>query len=63
MKTDTVFYEEISLEESIAGELEKVKGVVKTQKTNIKITENDTDWLAGKEKGDKEAADRFAEKF
>ncbi len=50
-------------EEGISGELEKVKGVVRSQKTNIKITEKDSDWLAGKEKGDKEAADRFAEKF
>lgn len=54
---------EIFTEEAISGELEKVKGFVKNQKTNIKITENDPDWLAGKEKGDKEAADRFAKKF
>lgn len=54
---------EIFTEEAISGELEKVKGVVKNYKTNIKITENDSDWLAGKEKGDKKAADRFAEKF
>ncbi|HHC24592.1 MAG TPA: hypothetical protein ENK58_04145 [Desulfobacterales bacterium] len=58
-KTD----EQAQAEEVISGELEKVKGVVRSQKTNIKITENDPDWLAGKEKGDKEAADRFAEKF
>lgn len=56
-------YDEIQTEEVINGELEKIKGVVKNQKTNIKITENDSDWLAGKEKGDKKAADRFAEKF
>ena len=58
-KTD----EQAQAEEVISGELEKVKGVVRSQKTNIKITENDSDWLAGKEKGDKKAADRFAEKF
>lgn len=61
-KTNAVFYE-AQIEEGISGELEKVKGVVRSQKTNIKITENDPDWRAGKEKGDKEAADRFAEKF
>jgi hypothetical protein len=54
---------EILTEEAICSELEKVKGVVKNFKTNIKITENDSDWLAGKERGDKAAADRFAEKF
>jgi len=62
-KTDALFYKETQTEEDISGELEKVKGVVTSRKTNIKITENDPDWLAGKEKGDKEAADRFAEKF
>ena len=58
-----ISYEETPTEEGISGELEKVKGVVKSRKTNIRITENDSDWLAGKERGDKEAADRFAEKF
>ncbi|CAN2040183.1 Phosphoribosyltransferase-like domain-containing protein [Candidatus Magnetomoraceae bacterium gMMP-15] len=62
-KTDVAYYEEAQSEESISGELEKIKGVVRSQKTNIKITENDTDWLAGKKKGDKKAADRFAKKF
>lgn len=62
-KTGTLFYEETQTEESISGESERVKGVVTSLKTNIKITENDPDWLAGKEKGDKEAADRFAKKF
>lgn len=50
-------------EEGVHSELEKVKGFVTSRKTNRKITEHDADWLAGKEKGDKEAADRFAEKF
>jgi len=63
-KTDATSYEEAqAAEEGIGGELEKVRGVVRSQKTNIRITENDPDWLAGKEKGDKKAADRFAEKF
>ncbi len=58
-KTVAISYEEA--EECISGELEKVKGVVRSQKINIIITENDSDWLAGKEKGDKEAADRFVD--
>ena len=62
-RTDVISYEESPAEEVIRGELEKVRGVVRSQKTNIRITENDSDWLAGKENGDKEAADRFAEKF
>ncbi|QTA84438.1 phosphoribosyltransferase [Desulfonema magnum] len=62
-KTDAISYEETLPEEGISGELEKVRGVVSSRKTNIRITENDPDWLAGKEKGDKAAADRFAEKF
>jgi hypothetical protein len=60
---NAVYYEETQTEEGISGELEKVKGVVRSRKTNIRIKENDSDWQAGKEKGDKEAADRFAEKF
>ena len=60
---NAVSYEEIQTEEGISGELEKVKGVVRSRKTNIRIKENDSDWQAGKEKGDKEAADRFVEKF
>jgi phage terminase large subunit-like protein len=63
-KTDVINYdEETQAEEYGTGELEKIKGVVANQKTNIAITENDSDWLAGKVKGDKKAADRFAEKF
>ncbi len=62
-KTNVIYCEETQAEEGISGELEKVRGVVSSRKTNIRITENDSDWLAGKEKGDKEAADRFAEKF
>ncbi len=62
-KTDAISHEEAHTEEGVSGELEKIKGVVGSQKTNIKITENDSDWLAGKEKGDKKAADRFAERF
>jgi hypothetical protein len=63
-KTDVINYdEETQAEEYGTGELEKIKGVVANQKTNIEITENDSDWLAGKVKGDKKAADRFAEKF
>jgi len=62
-RTDVISYEESLAEEVIRSELEKVKGVVRSQKTNIRITENDPDWLAGKENGDKDAADRFAEKF
>jgi hypothetical protein len=58
-----ISYEETPTEEGISGELEKVKGVVKSRKTNIRITGNDSDWLAGKEKGDIDAADRFAKKF
>jgi phosphoribosylpyrophosphate synthetase len=57
---DEEYYE---FQDSISGELGKVKGIVKQSKTNIKITETDPDWIAGKERGDKEAADRFAEKF
>jgi len=55
--------EQYDFQDSISGELGKVKGIVKQTKTNIKITEIDPDWIAGKERGDKEAADRFAEKF
>ncbi|KPA11783.1 hypothetical protein MHK_008006 [Candidatus Magnetomorum sp. HK-1] len=55
--------EHYEFQDSISGELGKVKGIVKQSKTNIKITETDPDWIAGKERGDKEAADRFAEKF
>lgn len=63
-KIDAISYEEAQTEEgSISGELEQVKGVVKSNKTNRKLTESDPDWLAGKEKGNKEAADYFAEKF
>jgi len=62
-RKDAISYEEALAEEAISSELEKVKGVVGSRKTNIQITENDPDWLAGKEKGDKKAADRFAEKF
>jgi hypothetical protein len=54
---DEEYYE---FQDSISGELSKVKGIVKKSKTNIKITETDPDWIAGKERGDKEAADRFA---
>ncbi len=59
--TDTISYMEARAYEGVSGELEKIRGVVRSQKTNIKITENDPDWLAGKEGGDKKAADRFAE--
>ena len=61
--TNSISNEETLAEEGFSGELEKVKGVVRSQKTNINITEKDSDWLAGKEKGDKAAADRFVEKF
>jgi len=62
-KIDVISYEEAQAEKAVSGELEKVKGVVENQKINIRIIENDPDWLAGKEKGDKKAADRFAKKF